>query len=78
MKKVILYCRVSTEEQSHGNSLDYQEMRLLEYCKILQYEVVKIIKDNKSGKDFNRPGWKEIIKLCQTRSNKIEMVLFLR
>ena len=78
MKKVILYVRVSTEEQSHGNSLDYQEMRLLEYCKIFHYEVVKIIKDNKSGKDFNRPGWKEIIKLCQTRSNKIEMVLFLR
>jgi len=54
MKKVILYCRVSTDEQSHGNSLDYQEMRLLEYSKIMQYDVVKLVKDDKSGKDFNR------------------------
>lgn len=78
MKRVILYCRVSTEEQSHGNSLDYQEMRLTEYCKIMQYEVVDLKKDNKSGKDFNRPGWKEVRKLCQARRNKIDMVLFLR
>ncbi len=78
MKKVILYCRVSTEDQSHGNSLDYQEMRLKEYSKIMQYDVFDIIQDNKSGKDFNRDGWKEIRKYCKDKSNKIDGVLFLR
>jgi DNA invertase Pin-like site-specific DNA recombinase len=78
MKKVILYCRVSTDEQSYGNSLDYQEMRLLEYSKIMHYDVVKLIKDDKSGKDFNRPGWNEVRKLCKTKSTKIDLVLFLR
>ena len=78
MKKVILYCRVSTDEQSYGNSLDYQEMRLLEYSKIMQYDVVKLIKDDKSGKDFNRPGWNEVRKLCKTKSTNIDLVLFLR
>lgn len=60
MKRVILYCRVSTDEQTHGHSLDYQEMRLKEYCKFQQHEIVAIIKDNKSGQNFKRPGWKEI------------------
>lgn len=78
MKKVIIYCRVSTDEQSYGNSLDYQEMRLKEYCKIFQFEVVEIIKDDKSGKDFNRNGWKRIRTLCKVKSNNIESIIFLR
>lgn len=78
MKKVILYCRVSTEEQSHGNSLDYQEMRLREYSKMMNYEVFDVKKDNKSGKDFNRKEWKEVRRLCKIKSNKIDGILFLR
>lgn len=78
MKKVILYCRVSTEEQSYGNSIDYQEMRLREYSKIMNYEVFDVKKDNKSGKDFNRKEWKEVRKLCKIKSNNIDGVLFLR
>ncbi len=78
MKKVILYCRVSTEEQSHGNSLDYQEMRLREYSKIMNYEVFDVKKDNESGKDFNRKEWKEVRKLCKIKSNNIDGILFLR
>jgi site-specific DNA recombinase len=78
MKKVILYCRVSTEEQAHGNSLDYQAMRLKEYCQIMRYDVFDTIKDNESGKDFNRKGWKELRKLCKLKNNKIDGVLVLR
>jgi site-specific DNA recombinase len=78
MKKVILYCRVSTEEQAQGNSLDYQEMRLKEYCHIMRYDIFDTIKDNESGKDFNRKGWKEIRKHCKVKNNKIDGVLFLR
>ena len=78
MKKVIIYCRVSTDEQSYGNSLDYQEMRLKEYCNIMQYEIFEIIRDDKSGKDFNRNGWKRIRNLCKLKGNGIESVLFLR
>jgi site-specific DNA recombinase len=78
MKKVIIYCRVSTDEQSHGNSLDYQEMRLKEYCDIMHYEIFDIIRDDKSGKDFNRNGWRNIRQLCKSKGNKIESVIFLR
>lgn len=78
MKRAILYCRVSTEEQTHGHSLGFQEMRLKEYSEIMKYEVVEVIKDNKSGKDFNRPGWKEVRKYCKKKSNNIDIVLFLR
>ncbi len=78
MNKVILYCRVSTEEQSHGNSLDYQEMRLRQYCEIMKYEVFEVKKDNKSGKDFNRPKWKEVYHICKNKSNNVDGVLVLR
>jgi DNA invertase Pin-like site-specific DNA recombinase len=78
MKKVIIYCRVSTEDQGDNNSPSYQENRLREYCKIMNYEVVKVVLDKKSGKNFNRPGWKEIRNTCRVKSNKIEMILFLR
>ena len=73
--RVAAYCRVSTDEQSYGNSLDYQEMRLKEYCNIMQYEIFEIIKDDKSGKDFNRNGWKHIRSLCKLKSNGIESIL---
>ncbi len=78
MKKVIVYCRVSTDEQSFNNSLDYQEMRLKEYCKIMEYEIVEIIRDDKSGKNFNRTGWKNLRNICKVKGNNIELILFLR
>ena len=78
MKNVIIYCRVSTEDQGGNNSPDYQESRLREYCRIMNFEVVKVILDKKSGKNFNRPGWKEIRSICKIKSNKIDKILFLR
>lgn len=32
MTKVILYCRVSTDEQAEGSSLDMQERQLRDHC----------------------------------------------
>jgi len=37
---VILYCRVSSDEQSENTSLDFQEKVLRAYCSSKQYEVI--------------------------------------
>ena len=41
MDKVILYTRVSSEEQSRGYSLRDQKDRLDKYCALKNYTIVK-------------------------------------
>jgi len=41
VKNVILYCRVSSDEQAQNTSLGYQEARLREYCLRSQYNIVE-------------------------------------
>ena len=39
---VIIYCRVSSDEQAEGTSLDVQEERLMNYCERKGYTVVDV------------------------------------
>ncbi|MBA2394694.1 MAG: recombinase family protein [Ktedonobacteraceae bacterium] len=46
----ITYCRVSTDRQEEdGESLEYQEEKCLQYAKLHNYKVIKVIKEVKSG-----------------------------
>lgn len=61
MEKAIIYIRVSTEEQSkHGYSLTGQENSIRQFCAQREYAVVNVYKDNVSGQDFDRPGFKAL------------------
>jgi DNA invertase Pin-like site-specific DNA recombinase len=55
-KKAAIYCRVSTAIQGEAeySSLNAQEDQLKAYCKGNGWEVVKVYKDIKSGKDLER------------------------
>lgn len=78
MKKAILYCRVSTEEQGrHGFSLGYQEDRMREYCKAHNYIVDKVFTDEFSGKTFKRPEYIKAIKYCE-RFKDVEVFVVLK
>lgn len=49
---VIIYCRVSSDEQTLGASLDVQEKRLRKYCNQMGYNIIDNIpyrKGNYSG-----------------------------
>ena len=64
MKKVVLYMRVSTENQKEKGSIESQRVRLRDYCIFREWEIVKEYQDNgvsgsKFGKD--RPGWNDLI-----------------
>ncbi len=41
---VIIYCRVSSDEQKNNTSLDFQEEQLREYCKRMGYNVIAVNK----------------------------------
>lgn len=77
MKKVIIYCRVSTEEQAKsGISLDAQEHTCRKAAETAGYSTIEVIRDEgKSAGSLDRPGIQKIIKLC--KENKVERIFSL-
>lgn|SRR6185503_3256622 len=79
MKNVIIYSRVSTDEQAQqGYSLEYQEETIRRYCDHKGYTVLVAFVEDFSAKTFDRPKWKEIIKYIQKNKNSVEAIVILR
>ena len=75
---VLLYCRVSTDEQSEGFSLNYQEEFLKRFCVGNGYNIVKIYRDDHSAKNFNRPEWKQLKSYAKANRKSVDKVLYTR
>ncbi|MBR2135371.1 MAG: recombinase family protein [Bacteroidales bacterium] len=77
---VILYCRVSTDEQADGCSLDVQEKYLRAYCSNHGYCVAGLYREDCSAKhyDLKRPEFKKIYDYCKKNRGTIDKILFLR
>ncbi len=59
---VCLYCRISVEDKLHnGVSLDMQEERLRHFAKAQQWRVVRVYRDNASGRSLERPALHQLI-----------------
>ena len=78
MKNVVIYKRVSTDEQAeHGFSLDAQEEKVVRYCKSNGINVLKIFSEDFSAwKGFDRPAYNELKKFLKANKGKIDGVLF--
>ena len=72
MKKAILYCRVSSDEQAKGGSLKYQETTLKRFCESNGIEVVEVVKEDYSAKTFERPEMKRICKKYLKKRKDVE------
>ncbi len=77
---VILYCRVSTDEQADGCSLEMQERYLTGYCNNHKYNVLATYHEDYSAKhyDLKRPELKVIYDYCRRHRNEVDKILFLR
>jgi DNA invertase Pin-like site-specific DNA recombinase len=76
VKNVILYFRVSTDEQAKGFSLEYQEEVLNRFCEIKGFNVIKSYKEDESAKDFEgRPEWTKLQNYINGNKNKVDLVL---
>ena len=80
---VILYCRVSTDEQADGCSLDMQERYLRAYCTNHHYQIVgdeQPYKEDYSAKhyDLRRPKLKQLYDYCRKHRHEVDKLLFLR
>ncbi len=79
MINVILYLRVSTDEQAEkGHSIKQQEESLTAYCKRMGYNIVGIYKEDHSAKNFNRPQWMLLKLFVKANKNIVNKVLFAK
>ena len=77
---VIIYCRVSSDEQAEGTSLDVQEERLTRYCHQRGYNIIDIPhREDASGKTFKkRPVILSIMNYIRQNRGKVDKLLVLR
>ncbi len=59
--RVVGYCRVSTEEQAGGFSLEVQRERISAYCVARGWELVHVYEDDSSGRNVDRPGYRQML-----------------
>lgn len=69
-KKAVIYTRVSTVDQDAEKQIPDLE----EYCKRRGFQVIKILTDKKSGKNQNREGFQEAMKLARQRRIDVFLV----
>ena len=81
---VIIYCRVSTDEQRLGTSVDVQEERLRAYCIYKGYNIITApefhdCKEDESAKTFERrPVMQAILRYVRKNKGRVQKLLFLR
>ena len=73
--KAVGYCRVSTEEQISGTSLDTQRQAIEREAEHRGYELIKVYSDEGiSGAKYERPALQEMLK--DAEQGKFEMVFY--
>ncbi|MCX6182129.1 MAG: recombinase family protein [Bacteroidetes bacterium] len=77
-RKVIIYTRVSTDEQNNGYSPSDQKDKLYKYCEHNNIEIVGFHHDDESGKTFNRPEWLKIVAFIKKNRGYVDNILFLK
>ena len=75
MKNAILMCRVSSDEQAKGYSLNIQKEQLEKYCLNNNINVVNCFKEDHSAKNFNRPEFEKFLKSIQRNKGKVDTLL---
>lgn len=77
MKTAILYTRVDKGNMPNPNhTLVQQEAELREYCKSNEIEILKVIHEQASGNDFNRPEFTKLHLAIRKGEIKADWLLF--
>ena len=76
MKNVVIYVRVSTEEQAEGSSLDVQQAACRTFCDAQGVNVVRVFRDEgESAKSDDRPQFQAMIRFCMQKGNRVDHVV---
>lgn len=75
MKKAVIMCRVSSEEQAKGYSLNVQLEQLTRYCVRNNISVVKQYREDHSAKNFNRPEFQKFLQFVKMNKGEVDLLL---
>lgn len=75
MKRAVIMCRVSSEEQAKGYSLDVQFEQLTRYCDRNSISIVKHYREDHSAKNFNRPEFKNFLQFVKKNKGEVDLLL---
>ena len=75
MKKAVIMCRVSSDEQAKGFSLDIQKEQLTNYCNRNNITIVNEYKEDHSAKNFNRPEFQRFLSSIKKNKGNIDVLL---
>lgn len=78
--RVVGYARVSTDTQTDNTSIELQVEKISEYCKLYDYDLVKVFIDNgKTGSSVEaREAYQEMMEYVTDKSNKVNAVVVLK
>jgi DNA invertase Pin-like site-specific DNA recombinase len=75
MKKAVIMCRVSSDEQAKGYSLDVQLEQLTRYCNRNNISIVKQYREDHSAKNFNRPEFQNFLQFVKKNKGEVDLLL---
>jgi site-specific DNA recombinase len=72
----VIYCRVSTKEQTQNLSLPTQEKACREYCQQHGYSVDRVfVEEGESAKSANRTEFQKLISYCAGKKTNVQAVV---
>ena len=76
MMRAVLYCRVSTEEQTKNLSLQTQQKACADYCQRHSLEVDKVfVEEGESAKTTNRTEFQKLLAYCRENKGRVQTVV---
>jgi len=79
MKNVIIYTRVSTDEQADkGFSLQHQKEMLERFSTLKGHNIVKHFQEDYSAKNFDRPSFNLLMEYAKINRKNIDILLFTK
>lgn len=79
-RRAVGYARVSSDSQSENTSIELQEEKIKEYCKLYNYELVEIFIDNgKTGSNTDqREAYITMMEFTADKGNRIDALVVLK
>lgn len=76
MPGAVIYCRVSTKEQTQNLSLSTQERQCRMYCEQNGFSVERVfIEEGESAKTTNRPQFQNLLLYCRQHKKEVDYVV---
>jgi site-specific DNA recombinase len=76
MERAVIYCRVSTKEQTQNLSLSTQESRCKEFCRRCGWQVDRVyIEKGESAKTTDRTEFQKLIGYCTRNKKRVQYLV---